>query len=295
MAAAPGSVTVPGRLNLSMSVGPGAAADAHMGFVTLTRGGEVRRIPYWLRVTAARLATEPSTLLRRPGVYRGNTRGRLARVDRYRYPDVRSSFPGPEQVFRLRLARPAANFGVVVVSQARGVHVEPRITFAGNEDRLVGYASLPYDLNPYQTGFGSPRLAAGALLPRAGSYDVVFDTFSRAESGRFTFRFWVNDTKPPALRPVARSVRRGSPLRLTATDPGGSGIDPASVTAQVEGRPRTARLRGTVLSIGTRGLRVGTHRLVLRAADFQETRNNENVSRILPNTRTLTLTFRVTR
>ena len=290
----PGVATVPGRIALSVTVAGSAAPAAHAGFVTLTRGGEARRIPYWLRVTAARLAEHKATALPRPGIYRGNTAGKPSLVDRYRFPERGSSFPGPEQVFRVTLARPAANFGVVLLTQARGVRVEPRVTAAGNEDRLVGYASLPFDINPYQLSFGAFRPAAGALLPRAGSYDVVFDTLSRAEAGRFTFRFWVNDTKPPALRPLSRVVRRGAPLRLRATDPGGSGIDPASLDARVDGRARRARLRGSVLSIGTRGLRIGTHRLVVRISDYQETRNNENVSRILPNTRTLSLRFRVT-
>jgi subtilisin family serine protease len=291
----PGVATVPGQISLSATVAGSAAPAAHAGFVTLRRGSEARRIPYWLRVTAARLAEHKATPLPRPGVYRGNTAGKPSLVDRYRYPEQGSSFPGPEQVFRVTLARPAANFGVVLLARARGVRVEPRITAAGNEDRLVGYASLPFDINPYQPSFGTFRPAAGALLPSAGSYDVVFDTQSRAEAGRFTFRFWVNDTKPPALRALSRAVRRGAPLRLRATDPGGSGVDPASLDTRVNGRRRSARLRGSVLSIDTRGLRIGTHRLAIRISDYQETRNNENVSRILPNTRRLNLSFRVTR
>jgi subtilisin family serine protease len=292
---APSLATVPGRIALSATVAASAAPAAHAGFLTLTRAGQARRIPYWLRVTAARLAGHEATALPRPGIYRGNTAGRPSLVDRYRYPERGSSFPGPEQVFRVTLARPAANFGVAVLTRARGVRVEPRITIAGNEDRLVGYASLPFDLNPYQSSFGSSRPAAGALLPRAGSYDVVFDTPSRAEAGSFTFRFWVNDTKPPALRPVSRAVKQGAPLRLRATDPGGSGIDPASLHVRVNGRARRGTIRGSMLSVDTRGLRIGTHRLVVRVSDYQETRNNENVPRILPNTRTLSLSFRVTR
>jgi hypothetical protein len=285
-------VTVPGSLEFSVV---GSEPGTHMGFATLTQGSAVRRIPYWFRVTVPQLGRHRATALPRPGVYAGNTAGKPALVDRYRYPEQGSSFPGPEQVFRVTLARPAANFGVVVLTRGRGVRVEPRITEAGNEDRLVGYASLPYDLNPYKATFGTFKPAAGALLPRAGSYDVVFDTINPGDAGRFTFRFWVNDTKPPALRPLARAVRRGAPLRIRATDPGGSGIDPASLDASIGGRGRTARLRDGVVAVDTSGLRVGTHRLVLRASDFQETRNNENVSRILPNTRTLSFSFRVTR
>ena len=37
----------------------------------------------------------------------------------------------------------------------------------------------------------------------------------------------------------------------------------------------------------------GSHRLRLRVSDYQESKNTENVARILPNTRWLTATFRV--
>jgi hypothetical protein len=264
-----------------------------MGFVTLNRGGEVRRIAYWLRVGARRLAGAPRTTLRRPGLHNGNTAGRPARVDRYRYPEAGRTLSGPEQVFRVTLSRSVSNFGVVVVTQARGVRVEPRITAAGDEDRLLGVAALPLDGNPYRSSFGQLRPVSGALLPRAGRYDVVFDTRSRARAGRFTFRFWVNDTRPPTFRPLARAVRRGAPLRLAASDGAGSGVDPRSLVARVDGKRRNATFRRGVVSVGTGGLAAGSHVLVLSVADFQETRNNENVARILPNTRTLRLAFRV--
>ena len=75
---------------------------------TLTRGGTVRRIPYWFRVSVPQLGRHRATLLPRPGIYAGNTAGRPSLVDRYRYPEVGSAFPGPEQVFRVTLARAVA-------------------------------------------------------------------------------------------------------------------------------------------------------------------------------------------
>ena len=42
-----------------------------------------------------------------------------------------------------------------------------------------------------------------------------------------------------------------------------------------------------------RNLAPGSHRLRLRVSDVQESKNTENVARILPNTRWLTATFRV--
>ena len=71
----------------------------------------------------------------------------------------------------------------MVTSRARGVRVEPRIVHAGDERRLTGYAALPFNLNPYLRTFGDPVLAAGAILPAAGRYDVVFDSPSAARAG----------------------------------------------------------------------------------------------------------------
>jgi subtilisin family serine protease len=290
---APAQITVPGFLTLDAAVAAGAAPAAQMGFVRLTRGGEVRRIAYWLRVGARQLAGDPHATLRRPGIHNGNTTGRPARVDRYRFPEAGPMLRGPEQVFRVTLSRSVANFGVVVLSHARGTRVEPRITAAGDEDRLLGVAALPFDSNPYRSSFGEVRPVSGALLPRPGRYDVVFDTRSRAQAGRFTFRFWVDDRRPPSVRLLTRSVGSGSPVRLAASDGAGSGVDPRSLVARVDGKRRSATFRGGIVSVGTSGLRAGTHVLVLNVADFQETRNNENVARILPNTRTLRVAFRV--
>ena len=129
------------------------------GFVVLTRGGATRRFPYWFRVSVPRLGSEGRTVLRSPGVYRGNTRGRPARVSSYRYPSapgplgVSQRLAGPEQVFRFNVRGRVANAGAVVVSQAPGSHVSPRLVRAGDEDRLAGYTGLPLRLNPYQPDY----------------------------------------------------------------------------------------------------------------------------------------------
>ena len=47
------------------------------------------------------------------------------------------------------------------------------------------------------------------------------------------------------------------------------------------------------MRIPTTSLRVGRHRVRLTLADFQETHNNENVPRILPNTRDVSVTIMV--
>ena len=292
---APPTVTVPGRLDLTVRTTQPADGEA-TGFVVLTRGSERLRIPYWFGTGTPALAGTKRGALRRPGTYKSTTRGGTSRVARYRYPEnpvgfgFAASLPGPERVFRVTLARPATNFGVVVTSRAPGVRVEPRIVRAGDERRLTGYAALPFNLNPYLRTFGELVLASGTILPAAGSYDVVFDSPSAARAGAFTFRYWLNDATPPRASLRTRSVKSGAPLVLRASD-GGSGVDPASVVVRIDGDEHEGRFARGEVRVGTRGLAKGRHALRFQISDYQESRNMENVGRILPNTRILETSF----
>jgi len=295
---APRTLTVPGRLVVRATVSRRAAPGEASGFVVLTRGGASRRIPYWLRASVTRLATERHTLLRRPGSYRGDTRGRPDRVSSYRYPaapaplGVTERLEGPEQAFRFVLRRAAANAGAVVTSEAPGAQISPRLVHAGNEDRLTGYPGLPLRLNPYQPNFFGLEPVVGVFRPAAGAYDLVFDTFDRRSAGRFTFRFWVNDTTPPVVRLLARTARRGRSLVVRVTDRG-SGVDPSSLRARLDsGFHRIVWLPSSGRALVTLGaLRPGRHRVVFTASDYQETKNNENAGGTLPNTRRFVATF----
>jgi hypothetical protein len=179
-----------------------------------------------------------------------------------------------------------ANFGVVVTRRSAGVKVEPRIVEDGDENRLTGYAALPTNLNPYLAQFGNPVLAAAAIRPLAGSYDIVFDSAAASGAGGFTFRFWVDDTRPPSLKLTQARVRRNLPLVVRASDLG-SGIDATTIKATIDGRPCQTTLAEGNLRIRTIGVKTGKHRLRLQASDYQESRNMENVAAILPNTRVL--------
>ena len=289
------TATVPGELVVTAIAAPGAVQGSRTGFVELTRGADRRRIPYWLRVSAPALAAAQTTPLRRTGTYKGNTRGRPALVESYRYPEdprgfgVPRTLPGPEQVFRVSLRRPVANFGVAVTGGR--LDVQPRVVRAGDENRLLGEIALPYNANPYTSGFGRPVPVVGAALPAAGEYDIVFDTLSASSAGPFTFRFWIGDTTPPRLRFVSA---RGGVVRVLARD-GGAGIDPSQIRLFVDGRQRSARYdarRRLIVSTGRRLAR-GRHRLQLVVSDYQELKNMENVRRILPNTAQLRTAFLV--
>jgi len=278
----PTSVTVPGSLAVTATAAASASPGDVAGFVVLTRGTDVRRIPFWFTVTVQALGREAHTSLTRAGTYRGTTKGGPSLVSAYRYPTAGDvSYPGPERAYRFVVKGSPANFGVVMLS-GRAV---PHVTFAGAADHLAGYPALPLDLNPYRKSYGATIPVAGAVLPAAGPYDIVFDTRSTATAGPFSFHFWLNDVTPPKLKLV--STRGG--IRVAATD-AGSGVDPSSIVATIDGKAAAVtRLAGT-LRIAARP---GKHVLVLHVADYQETKNMEDVPPILPNTATLHTTVQV--
>jgi hypothetical protein len=189
----------------------------------------------------------------------------------------------------VRVRRRVANFGVAIVSRNRGVSVEPRIVRSADENRLAGLTAFPYDANPYRSSEGHHRLIVGVLQPSAGAYDVVFDTPARGRTGRFVFRLWQDDTTPPGVRVVGV---RGRALELRVTDRG-SGVDPVSLVARVDGSERSVSYASGVVRVSLTGLARGRHTLAFSAADYQEAKNNENVRGILPNTRTLQRAFTI--
>ena len=292
---APPTVSVPGELAVGVTAAAGATQADHSGFIVLSARGRQRRIPYWFRVAAPALASAQTTPLSRTGTYKGDTRGHPALVDTYRYPEdprgvnLARILLGPEQVFRVSLRRSVVNFGVAVTGGSR--HIRPRIVRAGDENQLLGELALPLRANPYLPGFQVPAPVAGAALPGPGDYDIVFDSGTAALAGAFTFRFWIGDSTPPRARFV--SARKGL-LRISLRDKG-SGVDPSTIILRVDGRERQAHYdapRGQLVAT-IRNLRSGRHRLRLRVSDYQESKNMENVRRILPNTARLRAVFRV--
>jgi subtilisin family serine protease len=290
----PPQVTVPGAVAVRVSVPRRMGEQDVSGFVVLSRGGDSRRVPFWFRVERPRLQLDRQLVLRRPGKYRANTTLGRARVTSYRYPDIPPGsvsfpirLPGRELVYRVRLRRPVANFGVAVTSLARGTRVEPRIVRGDDENHLAGYAALPFDENPYRQSIGRHRLVAGVVLPRPGVFDIVFDTPHGARAGPFTFRYWQNDVTPPAVHVVG--VQNGA-LEVAVTD-AGSGVDPTSLLVRVDRGERRAVYAAGRLRIPLTGIGRGRHSLSVTVSDFQETKNMENVPLVLPNTRVFATSF----
>ncbi len=275
-------------LGLRLTVSKHARPGDGTGFVVLTRGSDVRRVPFWFHVEVPKLQLDPHRTLSGPGIYRGDTAGQPSRVSTYLYPQrgfapgVPTRLGGPEEVFRFRLRKPVANFGIAVLG---GAHVSPRLVRNDDENQLVGYTGVPATLNPYGD-YGDPAPVVGAVLPTPGVYDFVFDTTKDARPGAFTFRFWVNDTTPPAITLLTRTVTAGKRIRLAVRD-AGAGVDPGSIYVHL-GRPRarTSRTRdGTCRSRPRRPSRHGRFSIVVHASDYQELKNMEDVGPVLPNTR----------
>jgi hypothetical protein len=116
----------------------------------------------------------------------------------------------------------------------------------------------------------------------------VFD--SPRVAGRFTFRFWVNDRTPPTARLLSRTARGAAIVRITDA---GAGIDPRSLRATLDGRPAGIALTGNAARIDLSQADPGTRLLVFSVSDYQESKNTENIARVLPNTRVLRTTITV--
>jgi subtilisin family serine protease len=284
----PASVSVPGTLAIAAKIGASAREGDGTGFVVLTKGADVRRIPYWLHVERPKLG-KPTGVLTKAGNYKGNTAKGHANVTTYRYPEVATQLPGPEQVFSLRLRKAVANFGVRVTGGS--ARVAPRVVRGRDENQVTGYVGLPGDLNPYRDSIGeSPRIA-GAILPSAGTYSIVFDSTARQTAGKFTFRLWINDVTPPRVK--LRGYSRGT-LSLSVSD-AGSGVDPDSLHAFIDGASTETPVTFSkgIAAVSPDSLSPGKHRIELLASDYQESKNMEDVIRILPNTRDFSASFTV--
>ncbi|MBV8480011.1 MAG: S8 family serine peptidase, partial [Actinobacteria bacterium] len=295
---APSATTVvPGTsVSLTLTAAATSVQGDATGFVLLTRGTTVRRVPFWFHVEMPLLGTEPFRTITKPGIYTGDTRGKKSLVSTYRFPEgtlganIPLSLGGPEQVFHFTLKHPVANFGVAVISHQKGTQVSPRLVVGGDENRLLGNTALPVDLNPYSND-GKAEPVVGAILPTPGTYDFVFDTPTGARPGSYTFRFWINDTTPPAIKLLTPNVTSGSPVRVGITD-AGAGVDPSSLQVKVDGTLSDFHYGDGVLTLSSAHLGAGTHRLMVTAADYQETKNMEDVlDGATPNTRTVTTAF----
>jgi subtilisin family serine protease len=284
-----------------------AAAGDDYGFITLTRGGALRRIPYYFSVERPGAETGPVLPLKK--FQTGTTLGGASNIGQYRFPAAPFGPPptytgspmdenGAEKLYYVHVNEPAANIGAAVIAGSRGSLVETWFLGSRNENDVQGYAGTPVDVNLFTPDYRLDISAAGAIFPREKRYYVAVDSgrdvfTGRPLAGRYVLRAWVNDVTPPRFRLLTRRVTAGRPMLAARVTDRGAGVDPLSLV--IEYRPRV--LLGAALYDPGSGLALfpiprtapaiprGRRRDFVQAADYQEAKNIDQIgANILPNT-----------
>mgnify|MGYP003915790287 FL=1 len=283
------------------------------GFLTLTRDGVTRRIPYFFLVDHPALAGVVPRALR--ATQRGDTRRGRSLVDAYRYPAApfgnqpdgpSMNEDGAEIVYRTTVPPKAVNAGVVVLDQSPGARIDPWYLGALDENAVQGFTGTPVDVNELTYDYQQDIGDAGVEFPVAGTYYVVVDSGrgqfdNRRLAGTYTLRSWLNDVTPPTLQLLTTRVTAGRPTLVFRTTDAQSGVDPNSLTIGYRGNlvgtetyHRATGLAIFVLPESVPTLQPGGVRLRMISSDYQEAKNVDTEgARIMPNTRTRTVTLHV--
>ena len=288
------TVTVPGALDADVTTAAGAAEGEATGFVVLTHGTDVRRIPYWLRVERAALGTTRTPTSRGPASTTATPPASRRASRRTAIPTrPRSTSRRPRRA-RSRssgstLTKPVANFGVVVLSDGEGVTVAPRIVAAGDENRLVGYAALPVDDQPVRRALRTREPVVGASCPAPGATTSSSTRPPARAPGGSPSASGSTTRRRRRVRLLSEPSRAAQRLRLAVTD-AGSGVDPASLLAHGR-RPGRAISRSRAASRRSRSAATPGHAPARPQAPTTRRRRTWRTSAVLPNTRMLRTTF----
>ena len=287
-----------------------AAADTPTseayGFLTLTKDGVTRRIPYYFLVDHPALAVRQPLPLRRE--QRGDTRRGTSLVDAYRFPTApfgnQPDAPvmiedGSETVYQTTLPAKAVNAGVAVFDRSSGAQIDPWYLGAQDESSVQGQAGTPVDVNELTYDYSADIGVAGVTFPSSGRYWVSVDSGhgrfdDRKLAGSYVLHSWVNDVTPPTLKLLTTRVTAGRPTLVFRTTDAQSGVDPQSLTIGYNGAlvgvgtyERSTGLAVFPLPNSVSPLRAGTTRVRMMSSDFQESKNIDTQgSKIMPNTRT---------
>jgi minor extracellular serine protease Vpr len=312
----PVAVVAPGGATdvvVSVHAPPDAPSGEDYGFLMLTQGSVVRRVPYFFLVDRSALAAYVPKALRI--LQQGDTRRGTSRVTTYRYPaapfgnqpdEPSMTEDGSEIAYGTTLPGKAVNAGVVVLDESSGARVDPWYLGALDENDVQGFTGTPVDVNELTYDYKQDVGAAGVEFPAAGTYYVVVDSGrgqfdNRRLAGRYTLRSWVNDVTPPTLQLLTTRVTAGRPTLVFRTTDTQSGVDPSSLTIGYRGNlvgtdiyRRPSGLAIFVLPESVPALRSGRVRLRMISSDYQETKNVDTEGpQIMPNTRTRTVTLHV--
>ena len=284
-----------------------AATGDDEGFVTLTQGSNVRRVPYYFTVERPGAEITPVVPLKK--LQTGDTRTGKSNINQYRFPG--SPFgPAPtytgtpmdesggEKLYSLHISQPVANVGAAIVAASPGSLVEPWLLGSRDENDVQGYAATPVDANVLTSEYRLDVGVAGAVFPREKRYYVAVDSgrdvfTGRSLAGAYVLRSWVNDLTPPRFRLLTKRVTAGRPLLAARVTDLGSGVDPLSLVIEY----RNNVLLGASLYDPSSGLalfgiprtappvRHGLFKGAALAADNQESKNVDQIgANVLPNT-----------
>jgi hypothetical protein len=309
----PGSAVVPPGGAVEIPIVARAADDAavgdNYGFITLTRGADVRRVPYFFAVERPAAETLPVLPLKK--FQSGDTGNGRSSIFQYRFPTSPFGPPptytgpgtdenGAEHLYSIHINQPVANVGAAVVAATSGAVIEPWFLGSRDENDVQGYAGTPVGSNVLTIDYRLDIGVAGVVFPRAKQYYVSVDSgrdiFNhRTLAGAYVLRSWVNDVTPPRFTLLTKTVTAGRPMLAARVTDLGSGVDPLSLVIQY--RPRV--LLGAALYDSSSGLalfpiprsappvRLGSYRGAAQGADNQEAKNIDQIgANILPNTTT---------
>jgi minor extracellular serine protease Vpr len=287
-------------LAIGVEAAASAVAGENFGFIVLSRGSEIRRIPYYFAVTRPALASKPALPLR--SFQTGDTRqgGSLASV--YRFPtwpfgpppDYPNGPPmeqdGAEALYTTLIDEPVVNFGAAVWSNSDGAFADPWLLGSPNETDVQGQGGTPVNVNNYTFGYRIDVGAAGLTFPLPKRYwisvDAGRDPFTRRLlAGRYALHSWRNDVYPPVARLESRRVAAGRPLivvRVIDFPARGadSGVDATSLTLAYRRALVAAAFYDPISGLAIFELPPQAPRLplgrtgaILIAADYQEAKN----------------------
>lgn len=314
--ATPLAVVPPGG-ETDIVVHASAAADTPTseayGFLTLTKDGVTRRVPYYFLVDHPALDVRQPLPLRLS--QRGDTRRGTSLVEVYRFPTApfgnQPDAPpmvedGSETVYETTLPAKAVNAGVAVFDRSSGAQIDPWYLGAQDENWVQGQAGTPVDVNELTYDYSSDIGVAGVTFPVSGRYWVSVDSGQgrfdgRKLAGSYVLHSWVNDVTPPTLELLTTRVTAGRPTLVFRTTDAQSGVDPQSLTIGYNGAlvgvgtyQRSTGLAIFPLPNSVPPLRPGISRVRMMSSDFQESKNVDTQgSKLMPNTRTAGAPVRV--
>ena len=303
---------------ISAHASGGAAAGDDYGFVVLRQGSVTRRVPYGFSVTRPQLAGAQVTPLRK--VQSGTTASGTDRARSYRWPttpfainglfglDKPVDETGREKVYSIDVPKTAVNVGVGIVSPAPdlGSRIETLLNapihpwFLGSldENDVQGYAGTPVNANGFLQDYLFNIGVAGTVFAQPGRYYVSVDSgrdpfTDQSLAGPYVLRSWINDTKPPRVKLITSRVASGRPsLAFRATDTQ-SGVDPLALEIGFQRTLFGASFYDPATGVAVfpfphdkdLRLKAGASLMRLVAADYQESKNVNTVSkRLMPNT-----------